>query len=116
MNQLLATSTQLLEDLEQFVRMVRKDLMSQDFGFMETYVFCGLCGRRELVGSGSCSVCGTILKRCADCGHYDSSYQQCSFYGYYIYASEAEMPQEESYSTRCEEYRPRVEIKHRAFV
>jgi ParB family transcriptional regulator, chromosome partitioning protein len=113
MNQLLATSTTLFEDLENFVRTVRKDLISQDYGFMETYVFCGLCGRRELVGSGKCTVCGCILKRCSDCGHYDKNYQQCTFHGYYIYGSEAEMPTEDSHSFRCEDYKPRVEVKHR---
>jgi ParB family transcriptional regulator, chromosome partitioning protein len=113
MNHLKATSTQLLEDLEEFVRTVRKDLVSQDYGFMETYVFCGLCGRRELVGSGTCSVCGSVLKRCVDCGHYDPSYQQCGFYGFYVYGSEAEMPTEESHSFNCEQYKPRVEVKHR---
>lgn len=114
MNHLLATSTTLLEDLEDFIRVVRRDLVSQDFGFMETYVFCGLCGRRELVGSGTCSVCGSVLKRCTDCGHYDTAYQQCSFYGYYVYGSEAEMPTEDSHSCRCEQYKPKVEVKHRA--
>lgn len=111
MNHLLASSTTLLDDLAEFVRTVRKDLISQDYGFMETYVFCGLCGRRELIGSGTCSVCGSILKRCLDCGHYDASYQQCGFHGHYIYASEAEMPTEDSVSVRCEQYKPRVEVK-----
>jgi ParB family chromosome partitioning protein len=113
MNQLMATGTQLLEDLENFVRTVRRDLMSQDYGFMETYVFCGLCGRRELVGSGKCSVCSSVLKRCIDCGHYDGSYAQCGFYGYYIYGGEAEMPNEESHSFNCEQFKPRVEVKHK---
>lgn len=116
MNQIMATGTSLLEDLEEFVRTVRRDLMSQDFGFMETYVFCSLCGRRELVGSRCCSVCGTVLKRCADCGHYDSAYQQCSFHGFYVYGSEAEMPLEDSRSCSCEQYRPRVQVKHKAFA
>lgn len=111
MNQLLANGTQLLEDVEEFVRMVRRDLLAQDYGFAETYVFCSLCGRRELVGCGKCSICGTILKRCADCGHYDSNYQQCGFYGHYIYGSESEMPMEESHSTNCEKYVPRVEVR-----
>jgi ParB family chromosome partitioning protein len=111
MNHLLASSTTLLDDLAEFVRTVRKDLISQDYGFMETYVFCGLCGRRELIGSGTCSVCGSILKRCQDCGHYDAGYQQCGFHGHYIYASEAEMPTEDSVSVQCEQYKPRVEVK-----
>jgi len=114
MNQLMATGTTLLEDLENFVRTVRKDLLSQDFGFMETYVFCGLCGRRELVGSGKCSVCGSVLKRCTDCGHYDAGYQQCSFHGYYIYGSEAEMPNEDSHSFTCSDYKPKVQVKQHA--
>lgn len=113
MNRLLASGTQMLEDLEGFVRMVRRDLISQDYGFAETYVFCSLCGRRELVGSGKCSICGTILKRCLDCGHYDAAYQQCGFFGHYIYSSEAEMPMEDSHSTNCEKYQPKVEVRPR---
>ncbi len=116
MNQLLASSAQLFEDLEDFIRHVRKDLVAQDFGFMETYVLCGLCGRKELVGSGSCSVCGSILKRCIDCGHYDSGYGQCSFHGYYIYGSEAEMPSDDSRSVNCAEYKPKVQTKSRVFA
>jgi ParB-like chromosome segregation protein Spo0J len=115
MNQLMATSTQLLEDLEKFARTVRQDLISQDYGFAETYVLCSLCGRRELVGSGTCNVCGSVLKRCIDCGHYDTAYQQCSFHGYFIYGSEAEMPNEESHSYRCEQFKPKLEVKHRLF-
>lgn len=116
MNQLLAASTTLLDDLEEFVRVVRRDLVSQDFGFMETYVHCGLCGRRELVGAGTCSVCGSVLKRCTDCGHYDPAYQQCGFFGYYVYGSEAEMPTEESHSFRCEQFKPKVVVKPRVIV
>ncbi|MBI3912181.1 MAG: ParB/RepB/Spo0J family partition protein [Armatimonadetes bacterium] len=112
-NQLLASSTQLLDDLDKFVRAVRRDLVAQDFGFMETYVFCSLCGRRELIGSMKCSVCGTVLKRCCDCGHYDPTYQQCGLHGFYVYASEAECPTEDSQSHKCPDYKPRVEV-HRA--
>jgi len=111
MNQLLATCTTLLEELDAFSRKVRKDLMSEDFGFMEAYVFCNLCGRRELIGSMKCSVCGSVLKRCADCGYYDATYQQCSLHGFYVYASEAETPSEESHSFRCADYKPRVDVK-----
>ena len=114
MNRLLATTTQLLEDVDRFARTVRKDLMGQDYGFMETYVFCSLCGRRELIGSLKCSVCGTVLKRCVDCGHYDPTYQQCSQQGYMIYLSEAEAPNEDSQSYRCEEYKPKVDMGIRA--
>jgi ParB family transcriptional regulator, chromosome partitioning protein len=115
MNKLLAAGATMLEDLDEFVRTVRRDLISQDYGFMETYVLCGLCGRRELVGSGHCSVCGSVLKRCADCGHYDTGYQQCSFHGFYVYGSEAEMPTEESQSFRCAEFQPRIQVKPKMF-
>lgn len=111
MNQLLATCTTLQEELDVFVRKVRKDLLSEDFGFMETYVFCNLCGRRELIGSLKCSVCGSVLKRCADCGYYDATYQQCGMHGFYVYASEAEAPDEESHSYRCQDYKSRMEVK-----
>jgi ParB family transcriptional regulator, chromosome partitioning protein len=110
MNHLLSACTGLLEEMEQFSRGVRKSLMSNDFGFMETYVYCGLCGRRELIGSLTCSVCGSVLKRCCDCGHYDKVYQTCGLHGFYVYASEAETPNEDAHSYRCEDYKPRVEV------
>jgi len=114
MNQLLACCTTVQEELESFNRKVRKDLMSNDFGFMEAYVFCNLCGRRELIGSLTCSICNSVLKRCADCGHYDAVYQQCGLHGFYVYASEAETPTEESHSYRCTDYKPKVEVNRAA--
>ena len=60
-------------------------------------------------------ICGSVLKRCVDWGHYDKNYAQCSFHGYYIYGSEAEMPLDDSYSVLCEEYKPRVEVKTREY-
>jgi ParB family chromosome partitioning protein len=110
MNRLLNTCTGLLEELEKFSRGLRKDLMAENFGFMETYIFCGFCGRRELVGGLKCSVCGNVLKRCADCGHYDAVYQQCSLHGFYVYASEAEQPNDDSHSYRCDDYKPKVDV------
>jgi ParB family chromosome partitioning protein len=111
MNQLLAICTGVQEELDAFTRKVRKDLLSDDFGFMETYVFCNVCGRRELIGSLKCSVCGSVLKRCSDCGYYDVTYQQCSLHGFYVYASEAEAPDERAQSYQCESYKSRVEMK-----
>jgi ParB family chromosome partitioning protein len=110
MNRLLGTCTGLLEELDEFSRALRKDLMAENFGFMETYVFCGLCGRRELVGSLKCSVCGNVLKRCIDCGHYDAVYQQCALHGFYVYASEAEQPTDDAHSYRCPDYKAKVDV------
>jgi ParB family chromosome partitioning protein len=110
MNQLLASCTGLLEPLDAFSRGLRKDLMADNYGFMETYVFCGLCGRRELVGSMKCSVCGNVLKRCIDCGHYDAVYQQCALHGFYVYASEAEQPNDDSHSYRCPDYKAKMDV------
>ena len=110
MNRLLGSCTGVLEELDKFSRALRKDLLSENYGFMETYVFCGLCGRRELVGSLNCSVCGNILKRCIDCGHYDAVYQQCALHGFYVYASEAEQPNDESQSYHCPDYRAKVNV------
>jgi len=111
MNQIMATATNLLDDVTMFVRVLRDSLKAQDFGFMETYVNCHLCGRRELIGSLKCTICGSILKRCADCGHYDAGYQQCGLHGFYVYASEAEAPTEDAHSCQCPDYKPRVEIR-----
>jgi ParB family transcriptional regulator, chromosome partitioning protein len=110
MNRLLATCTGAMEELDKFSRALRKDLMDENYGFMETYVFCGLCGRRELVGSLKCSVCGNVLKRCVDCGHYDAVYQQCALHGFYVFLSEAEQPSDDSHSYRCPDYKPKVDV------
>jgi len=114
MNRMLATCTGAMEELDKFSRALRKDLMDENYGFMETYVFCGLCGRRELVGSLKCSVCGNVLKRCVDCGHYDQVYQQCALHGFYVFLSEAEQPNDDSHSYRCGDYKPKVEAREAA--
>jgi ParB family chromosome partitioning protein len=110
MNRLLGSCTSLMDLLDPFSRGLRKDLMAENYGFMETYVFCGLCGRRELVGSMKCSVCGNVLKRCVDCGHYDAVYQQCALHGFYVYASEAEQPDDDSHSYRCPDYKAKMDV------
>ena len=65
---------------------------------------------RELVGSLKCSVCGNVLKRCVDCGHYDAVYQQCALHGFYVYASEAEQPSDDSHSHRCPDYKAKMNV------
>lgn len=111
MNQLLNTCTSLVEELEEFLREIRRSLRRGDDGFKETYIHCPLCGRKELVGSMKCMVCSTILRRCLDCGHYDRVYQRCSLTKDYVYMSEAESPKENSRSFKCADYKPLYERK-----
>ena len=111
MNQLLNTCTSLAEELEEFSREIRLSLRRGDDGFKETYVYCPLCGRKELVGSLKCMVCCTILRRCLDCGHYDRMYQRCSLTQDYVYLAEAESPKEASKSFKCANYKPLYERK-----
>lgn len=111
MNQMLSATADLAEQLIKFNRSMRDSLQKNDHGFKEVYIHCPLCGRIELIGSLRCSVCWSVLRRCLDCGHYDQSYQKCSKLGYAVFMSDAESPDEQSYSYKCEDYTPRFDVK-----
>lgn len=111
LNQLLSATADLAEQLMKFNKSVREALKSVDTEFKEVYVHCPLCGRIELVGSLRCSVCWSVLRRCLDCNHYDQSYQQCGKSGISIYMSDAECPDENSPSYKCESYIPKFEAQ-----
>jgi len=113
-NQLLSTISELADAAVKFGQQLRSALQRSDFGFKEIYIHCPLCGRIELVGSVRCAVCWTVLKRCCDCGNYDQVYQQCSVTGHNVYRSDAESPDENSLSYRCENYKPKFEAKKAA--
>lgn len=110
LNQLLATSAALEQDLAEFNNKIRKSLKQQD-GFKEVYINCPLCGKVELIGSLRCSVCWSILRRCYDCGNYDRTFEKCSVYGISVFVSEAENPKEHSKSYQCQDYRPKYETR-----
>lgn len=110
LNQMLSATADLAEQINKFNRCMRDTLQKTDRTFQEVYVHCPLCGRIELVGSLRCSVCWSVLRRCLDCENYDQSYQKCSRTGYTIYMSDAESPEEDSHSYKCEHYRPRSEV------
>lgn len=114
MNQILSTCMTLSEDLREFCDKVRVSLRKGDDGFKEVYIHCPLCGRIELIGSLKCSICWTVLRRCADCGYYDRMYQRCSLTSEYIYQSEAESPKEGSKSYKCPKYKPKFHAKKAA--
>ena len=114
MNQLLSTTADLSRTLEEYTHMLRVSLQKNDHGFKEVYVHCPLCGRIELIGSMRCGVCWTVLRRCMDCGLYDATYQRCGSSGDYVYASEAESPDENSKSYKCDRYKSKFEAKIRA--
>jgi ParB/RepB/Spo0J family partition protein len=111
MNQLLATMTLLTKQIESFSGQVRQALERKDYGFREVYIHCPLCGRIELVGAVRCSVCWTVLRRCADCGNFDAANARCGALGKGISAEEAESPRETSASYRCAEYKPKFTPK-----
>ncbi len=114
MNQLLSTCTTCLNELDEFARKLRINLQKSQDGFKEVYIHCPLCGRIELIGSLKCSVCWSVLRRCIDCGNYDKTYQRCSITQDYVYLSEAESPREDAKSYKCENYKPRFEVKRAA--
>jgi ParB family transcriptional regulator, chromosome partitioning protein len=114
MNQLLSAVSDLWEKLDKYGRDLRVGLQKSDHGFKEVYIHCPLCGRMELVGSLRCGVCWTVLRRCADCGNYDHMYQRCAKSAQYVYASDAEGPDENSPSYKCENYVPKFEARKAA--
>jgi len=114
MNQLLSAVSDLAEKLEKYARGLRQALQKNDHGFKEIYIHCPLCGRMELIGSLRCGVCWTVLRRCLDCGNYDTMYQRCAKTAQYVYSSDAESPDETSPSYKCEHYVPKFEARRAA--
>jgi ParB family chromosome partitioning protein len=111
MNQMLSATADLAEQIARFNKIMRETLIQSDHGFREVYIHCPLCGRIELIGSLRCSVCWTVLRRCLDCGHYNQTYQKCEKTGYMVYMSDAENPDENSLSYKCEHYTPKFEVQ-----
>ncbi len=111
MNQMLSATADLADQIMKFNKSMRETLVHSDRSFREVYIHCPLCGRIELIGSLRCSVCWTVLRRCLDCGHYDQTYQKCEKTGYMVYMSDAENPDENSPSYKCEHYTPKFEVK-----
>lgn len=110
-NQLLSTISELTDELIKFGQTLRTGLQRNEHGFKEIYIHCPLCGRIELIGSLRCAVCWTVLRRCCDCGNYDQTYQRCGISSQYVYMSDAESPNQDSPSYKCENYKPRFEAK-----
>lgn len=111
MNQMLSATADLAEQISKFNKGMRDSLQQADHSFREIYIHCPLCGRIELIGSLRCSVCWSVLRRCLDCGNYDQSYQKCAKTGYAVFMSDAESPEEDSQSYKCEHYSPSLEVK-----
>jgi len=111
MNQMLSATADLAEQINNFNKAMRDSLQKNDRGFKEIYIHCPLCGRIELIGSLRCSVCWSVLRRCLDCGHYDQSYQKCTKLGYAVFMSDAESPDDNSNSYKCENYTPRFDVQ-----
>lgn len=111
MNQMLSATADLSEQCVRFNKAMRESLQKTDLNFKEVYIHCPLCGRIELIGSLRCSVCWSVLRRCLDCGNYDQSYQKCVKTGYAVFMSDAECPDENSHSFKCEHYAPSLDVK-----
>ena len=111
LNQMLSATADLAEQINRFNKSMRDTLQKTDREFKEIYVHCPLCGRIELIGSLRCSVCWGVIRRCLDCAGYDQSYQKCLKTGYAIFMSDADSPDEDSHSYKCEHYTPRFEVE-----
>lgn len=111
MSHLLAITMQVTKQMELFNHRVRTALENRTFGFKEVYIHCPLCGRIELVSALRCSTCWTVLRRCIDCGNYNSSKEHCGVTGKSISVSDAENPQVNSASYKCPDYSPKFAPK-----
>lgn len=68
-------------------------------------VKCPNCGTVNwLENQSRCFKCDAVLRRCADCAHYDPATNKCSNLGTEIDAYEAEHPSLLSISTNCTSY------------
>jgi ParB family chromosome partitioning protein len=114
MNQLLSTCKALLAELDGLSEKARYALQKGDDGWKEVYIHCPMCGRIELIGSMKCVVCGTVLRRCLDCGNYNKVYQKCGISESYVYMSDADSPDDHSPSYKCVDYKPRFDLRKAA--
>ena len=113
-NQLLSTCQALLIELSGLSDKIRYALQKGDDGWKEVYIHCPMCGRVELIGSLKCVVCGTVLRRCLDCGNYDKIYQKCGISESYVYMSDADSPNDHSPSYKCVDYKARFDLRKAA--
>jgi phage FluMu protein Com len=72
----------------------------------EVEVKCPNCGAVNwLENQSRCLKCDSVLRRCADCAHYDAPSERCSSLSTDIDGYEAEHPSLLSISTNCPGYR-----------
>jgi hypothetical protein len=70
-------------------------------------VKCPYCGAENwLENQSRCLKCGTVLRRCVDCLHYDTPKETCKTLQIEIEANEAQAPSALSNSVSCRSYRP----------
>lgn len=70
-------------------------------------VKCPQCGVENwLENQSRCLKCGTVLRRCADCLHYQATQENCRALQIEIDAHEAHHPSALSNSVNCRDYRP----------
>lgn len=69
-------------------------------------VSCPKCGAENwLENQSRCLACDAILRRCADCTHYDASQEKCRTTAAEVDSYEAGNPSLLSVSTNCLNYR-----------
>lgn len=69
-------------------------------------ILCPQCGAENwLENQSRCFQCGTVLRRCVDCSHYDSAEHFCRNLESEIDLGEAEHPTLLATSTSCDRYR-----------
>jgi len=71
------------------------------------YIACHHCGEKQWFDMRrNCELCGSTLRRCVDCTHYDRPGQKCQATGGEIDLQEAEQPGALAVSALCQQYRP----------
>jgi hypothetical protein len=71
-------------------------------------IACPKCKKVQEVdaNSATCPDCRTVLRRCADCEHYDARVSQCAIFNRPVDMGDASYPTYSSDSTYCREYIP----------
>ena len=75
---------------------------------------CPKCGAENwLENQSKCLACGAVLRRCADCTHYDRKQSYCDSIRSDITLHEAENPGVLATSANCRFYSPLGRVIHR---
>jgi len=72
------------------------------------FISCPKCGRDVYLDTNFlCPTCNAVVRRCADCRHYDSALSFCRVLEGTVNALQAQEPTRLSVSSGCKAYEPK---------